>query len=92
MLPFLFDFAGSKSGSIVLALSPLVSLMVDQVQRLRKCGVSAAILTGNKGIEERLVATDEGIKEEKFSLLFSVPEAISGSDKWRLTMQRPCLR
>ena len=33
VLPFLFDFAGSESGSI---LCLLVSLMVEQVQSLRK--------------------------------------------------------
>ena len=33
VLPFLLDFAGSESGSI---LCPLVSLMVEQVRSLRK--------------------------------------------------------
>ena len=81
MLLFLFDFTGRKSGSIVLVLSPLVSLMVDKVRSLCKCGVTAAILSGNMGIEERLVATNEGIEEVKFRLLFSVPEANIGLDR-----------
>ena len=66
--------------------------MVDQVWSLRKRGVSAAILSGNKGIDECLVANDEDIEKVKFSLLFSAPEAIIGSERWRLAMLRPCLR
>ena len=35
---------GTSSGcSIVLVVSPLVSLMMDQVAGLRSCGVSAAV-------------------------------------------------
>ena len=34
----------------VLVVSPLLSLMIDQVESLRKCGVSATILSGNEGV------------------------------------------
>ena len=57
LLPFMFDFKLKRTGpprverSVVLVLSPLVSLMVDQVSGLQKRGVSAAILSGNKGIQ-----------------------------------------
>ena len=37
----------------VLVVSPLVSLIIDPVSGLRKRGVSAAILSGNKGIRSR---------------------------------------
>ena len=50
VLSFFFDFTGSKSGSVALVISPLVSLMVEQVRSLRKPGVGAAITTGNKGV------------------------------------------
>jgi len=33
-----------------------VSLMIDQVESLRKRGVSAAILSGNEGVERSLLA------------------------------------
>ena len=67
---FLTSLKVSLAALHVLVLSPFVSLMVDQVRSLRKRGVSAAILSGNKGIEECLVATNKGIDDEKlWSLL-----------------------
>ena len=48
-LPIPFSFTGSKFGSIEHIISPLVSLMMDQVWSLPKCGVGAAILSRNKG-------------------------------------------
>ena len=49
LLPFMFDFklkrtSSSSERSVVLVLSPLVSLMIDQVSGLRKRGVSTAII------------------------------------------------
>jgi superfamily II DNA helicase RecQ len=45
MLPLLFDYKLEKCGrdgdirSLVIVVSPLVSLMTEQVQKLRTCGV-----------------------------------------------------
>jgi len=68
-LPFVFDFKHNRTGSssvrtAVLVVSPLVSLMINQVESLRKRGVSAAILSGNEGVEstgsgERPVSTQQ---------------------------------
>jgi len=64
-----FDFNDNRTGSssvhtAVLVVSPLVSLMINQVESLRKRGVSAAILSGNEGVEstgsgERPVSTQQ---------------------------------
>jgi len=52
-----FALTGSSSvRTTVLVVSPLVSLMIDQVESLRKRGVSAAILSGNEGVERSLLA------------------------------------
>ena len=54
-----FDFklkrttAPQAKRSSVLVISPLVSLMVDQVSGLQKRGVNAAILSGNTTIHKR---------------------------------------
>ena len=60
LLPFMFDFklgrtttssqtSGTIMPSIVLVVSPLVSLMIDQVANLRQRGIPSGILSGNRG-------------------------------------------
>ena len=44
VLPFVMDDKLGRHGSIVIVISPLVSLMVDQVQSLRQRSVNAAII------------------------------------------------
>jgi RecQ family ATP-dependent DNA helicase len=85
VLPFVMDRKRESeqgSHSIVLVISPLVSLMIDQVSSLRQRGVTAGILSGHPGVSSELLigrASDIG----KYRFLFSAPEAIIGVDKWR---------
>ena len=44
-LPFVFDHKYSRTDSLVVVVSQLVSLMVDQVDGLRQKGVKAAIIS-----------------------------------------------
>ena len=88
-LPFMFDhkLGRSTNRSVVLVVSPLVSLMVDQVKSLRAIGVGAAIMSighqaGGQLARELLVA-ERDVEEGKLSLLFGAPEAIVGSERWR---------
>ena len=88
-LPFLFDFKlGRKedicSRSVVLVISPLISLMSDQVSSLRKRGVAAAILSSHDISDKSFLATDKALQTPgMFSLLFASPEAVIGDTKWR---------
>ena len=41
---------------MVLVVSPLIALMIDQVQRLRCRGVSAVILSGGSWLDKDLIA------------------------------------
>ena len=98
-LPFVFDHKLGKTSappdqrSIVLVVSPLVSLMVDQVTYLQSAGVGAAILSGNKGVDKSLLATEGDVIAGKFCLLISAPEAVVSSDGWReLLLQEPLSR
>ena len=56
-LPFLFDFKLGKVDlpplyqSVAVVISPLLSLMIDQVTSLRHRGVQAAIRSGNVGMD-----------------------------------------
>ena len=63
-------------------ISPLVSLMVDQVYSLRAHGVCAAILNGNIGVSKALLATERDITQGKRRLLFTAPGAIVGNSRW----------
>ena len=53
LLPFLIDYKLGRTNaplvdrSVVLVVSPFVSLMIDQVKSLKSRGVSAAILSSN---------------------------------------------
>ena len=96
LLPFVFDYKLGKTDaplverSVVLILSPLVSLMVDQVRSLRSQGVSAAILnSSNKGLDQSLVASDTGICQGKYRLLYAAPEAVVEDHKWRMLLLAP---
>lgn len=81
-LPFLFDYKLRRNNSTVIVISPLISLMTDQVLSLRKRGVSAAILSSSYGhIDRSLLASELDLT--KYSLLFAAPEAIIGMPKWR---------
>ena len=92
VLPFTFDFkSGGEVHSVVLVISPLVSLMVEQVGSLRKHGVSEAILTGNQGIDKCRLASEKDFEKGRFSLLFSASEAIIGSDRWGAMLLKPSL-
>lgn len=77
---------------VVLAVSPLASLMVEQVRSLHKRGVSAAILSGDQGIDECLLANEKDFEEGKLSLLFSAPESVIGSNRQTAMLLKPSLR
>jgi ATP-dependent DNA helicase RecQ len=87
-LPFLFDYRLGRtrapaSRSTVLVVSPLVSLMTDQVSSLRERRVSAAILSSHEICDKSFVATDKALQTQgMFSLLFASPEAVIGATKW----------
>ena len=87
VLPLVFDDKLGKNTSVVIVVSPLISLMLDQVRSLRSRSVRAAIMSsGRSKVDKELLATDEDIRE--CSLLFCAPEAIDTS-KWRETIAEP---
>ena len=83
-LPFAYDYKlGNKDNrSLVLVISPLISLMVSQVITLRRYGVSAAVISYGKGTQKDVIASDEHSDSCTYSLLFCSPEALVSS-KWR---------
>ncbi len=65
--------------------------MVDQVSSLRSRGVSAAILSGNAGVDKQYLASEADIKSGCFRLLYSCPEAVIGTDRWKQFLLEPPL-
>ncbi len=74
--------------SLVIVISPLISLMVDQVMSLRHRDVRAAVISSGSGVDKDLLATEEDLAA--CSLLFCVPEVLVGS-KWRETLVTPVI-
>ncbi len=63
--------------SVVLVVSPLVSLTMDQVSSLLISGISAAILSGNLGVDKKCPANKGDIMTGWYRFLDSCPEAIA---------------
>ena len=91
MLPFVLDVKHGRGNSVVIVVSPLVSLMIDKARKLRKRGVEAAIMSTAAacGMECRsLLATEEDLSKSK--LLFGAPEALLRG-RWREALEQPKL-
>ncbi len=97
LLPFLFDHKLGRIGapeaelSVVIVVSPLVSLMVDQVSSLQSRGVSAAILSGNSGVDKKYLANEGDLKTARYRFLYSCPEAIVADQRWKQFLLEPPL-
>ena len=94
VLPFLFDHKlGLSDGSekrCVIVVSPLVSLMVDQVRSLKSKGVHAVVISSssreNTIVDREFRATETSLSSA--SLIFSSPEALIHT-KWREALENP---
>ena len=87
-LPFMFDYKldhkDTSSRHTVLVISPLISLMMDQVASLRNRKISAAMLSKTDCTDKSFLASEKDLLVPgKYSILFSSPEAIVGASKWR---------
>lgn len=82
LAPFVVEEISRKEGksrsAIVLVISPLVSLIKDQVKNLQKKGIKASFIAG--GQEE---ANFRQILNGKMNIVYSSPEAMLSNDKWR---------
>jgi ATP-dependent DNA helicase RecQ len=70
-------------GGTTVVVSPLISLMKDQVDDLRSCGVNALQLNSAQSLNERLECVKE-IRRGQVRLLFVSPERLIQTDLYEL--------
>lgn len=91
-LPFVMDFklglVGTPRSSTVLVVSPLVSLIVDQVESLRKRGVDSSVITSGSELAKPFLASESSLCGD--SLLFCAPEALV-LPRWRAALEKPAV-
>ena len=80
-LPLVFDTVHRTVGHILVVVSPLVSLMEDQVDKLRNLGISAVFLSDIK---------DEEIKEVDEGCSVSVSRYLSANDRYNIQLAGKC--
>ena len=78
LLPCAFDALRGKEDSVVLCISPLVSLMMDQRDKYSEMGLSAEYIAE---IQEPSVAAD--VRQGKFQLMFVSPESVIRNSLWK---------
>lgn len=82
--------SGSTSG-VTIVISPLLSLMQDQVEHLQRLQIKAHLLNGQTEKEERqwIMSTLSGLRaEDHIQLLYITPEMISMSQALTRTLER----
>ena len=76
-LPLVFDHTTNLSGHIVVVVSPLISLMEDQVKQLQNSGIRAVNISSQADIDW------SRIEKGEYSIVFGSPEAWLMNDRWR---------
>src|SRR5437764_1501703 len=72
--------------STTVVISPLISLMKDQVDGLLACGVPAVQIDSTLSPADRFAA-EMDVREGKVRLVFASPERLVGTDFYRLLQQ-----
>ena len=85
IIPPLFDALRNEPGSIAIVVSPLVALMKDQVEAMKKRGISAVYVGDSSGHD---ITTK--ICSGTFQLVYLSPESLLTNDTWRdMLLQTP---
>lgn len=81
-----YQLPGVVSGGLTLVISPLISLMKDQVDALSRLGLDARALNSSQSSEERMAAQD-GVRSGEVQFLFCAPERLSNESFQSLITQ-----
>ena len=95
VLPYLFDFLKSRVSSIgelaaeersiVVVVSPLISLMKDQVAKFSERGLACTFVGG----EQEDVSTTSNVLCGRYQLVYMSPESLLCVLKWREMFRSP---
>ena len=77
-LPMVFDGFTGESGHIVIVVSPLLSLIKDQTERLRQLGMSCVSL-GDASTQGEIDTVEGGF----YSVVYATPESLLKNERWR---------
>ena len=84
-LPFVFDFMLGQSGSIVLCISPLTALMMEQRTKFSAMGLRCEFV----GELQQDVQSISDVRNGIVQLLFVSPESILCNPQWREMLRLP---
>lgn len=77
-----FQLPALSMEGITVVLSPLKSLIYDQVESLKKKGIKCELLNGDLGIRKKTIVLDELRKPApSIKLLYSTPESVLCNDE-----------
>ena len=76
-LPLVFDVTRNSRGHVVVVISPLVNLMKDQVESLKKLGIPAVSLSDIADKEAK------ALEEGRYQVVYGTPEAWLNNERWR---------
>ncbi|MBN2138020.1 MAG: DNA helicase RecQ [Sedimentisphaerales bacterium] len=74
-----FQAPAVAMSGLAVVVSPLISLMKDQVDALAQCGVPAGRIDSSISSEQRMTVLN-GIRNNKFKLLYLAPERLVSDD------------
>lgn len=75
-LPIVFDSIFKEQGHIVVVVSPLISLIEDQINNLRGLGLSAVNISDPEVDSLR-------VEKGEYSIVYGSPEAWLTNERWR---------
>ena len=89
LLPHVFDHLKQRSGSIVICISPLTSLMMDQKEKFSRAGLETEFV-GEAQHDPRAISYSS--VEGKVQLLYVSPESLLINSEWREMLQSDVYR
>ena len=93
LLPHVFDHLKQRSGSIVICISPLTSLMMDQKEKFSRAGLESPRLSllGMEAQHDPRAISYSSV-EGKVQLLYVSPESLLINSEWREMLQSDVYR